>query len=503
VSATRNASLIPHWYGGAAHEHDGPTGQVHDPARGVAVREVAFADAAVVGAAVAAARTASETWGEEPAARRAALLAQWARVLREHRAELVELVCEENGKIPLDAEGEFERGIEVLDLAAGGGPLLLKGEFSDQVARGVDVRSMRRPLGVTAAITPFNFPLMAPIWLSSISLVCGNAVVIKPSEQDPGTAVRLAELAREAGLPDGVYNVVHGDKVAVDALLDHADVAAITFVGSTPVARYVYERGTAAGKRVQAFGSAKNHMVALPDCNLDFAADAAVSAAYGASGQRCMAVAALVAVGEVADPLVAAIAERARALRIGGFQDEGSELGPLVSRAACERVVGHIAGAEAAGAELVLDGRAYEHPQHRDGFYVGPTLVDRVTPQMDVYTQEVFGPLLPVLRVETLDAAIELLNASPYGNGAAIFTASGGAARRFEREAQAGMIGVNVPIPIPVAQYSFGGWKASRFGDVHMSGPEGYRFYTKGKIVTTRWPETSSGVNLAFGGAGR
>jgi malonate-semialdehyde dehydrogenase (acetylating)/methylmalonate-semialdehyde dehydrogenase len=405
----------------------------------------------------------------------------------------------EHGKVVSDARGEVQRGLEVVEFACGI-PTLLKGDFSDQVSTGVDVYSFREPLGVCAGITPFNFPVMVPMWMFPVAIACGNTFVLKPSERDPSAAQLIAELWAEAGLPDGVFNVVHGDKEAVDALLDHEDVAAVSFVGSTPIARYIHERGTANGKRVQALGGAKNHAIVLPDAPLDHAADHLVAAAFGSAGERCMAISAAVAVGGAADELVAAVSEKARAVKVGPGRDPDSEMGPVVTAAARERIVGLIGSGEQQGATLAVDGRGLSVPGYEDGFFVGPTVIDGVRADMDVYREEIFGPVLSVVRTDSVDDAIALINSNPYGNGTAIFTSSGEAARRFQRGVNVGMIGINVPIPVPVAYYSFGGWKDSLFGDKHIHGPEGVSFYSRAKVVTARWPhvEHASGASYHF-----
>ncbi len=384
------------------------------------------------------------------------------------------------------------RGIEVIEFACGI-PHLLKGEFSEDVSNGIDASSIRQPLGVVAGITPFNFPVMVPMWMYPVAIACGNTFLLKPSERDPSPSLLIADLWREAGLPEGVFTVVNGDAVAVDALLDHDDVAAVSFVGSTPVARHVFERATAAGKRCQALGGAKNHAVVMPDADLDAAADALTAAGYGSAGERCMAVSAVVVVGD-ADPLVRALGERATALTTGPGTDPGSDMGPLITAAHRDRVAGYLASAEAEGADVVVDGRGVKVPGHDDGFFLGPSLVDRVSPSMKVYRDEIFGPVLSVLRVDDLDEAIDLVNANPYGNGTAIFTRDGHAARRFRRDVQVGMVGINVAIPVPMAYYSFGGWKQSLFGDAHVHGMEGVRFNTRLKSVTTRWPVATPAV---------
>lgn len=491
-------AVASHWIGGESVATGEPRSPIHDPARDIVIREVELGTAAVVDRAVAAATAAFDDWADMPLGARTRVLRRWASLIDAHRGEFIAVMGEEQGKVRADAEGELTRGLETLEVACSA-PLLLKGEMSGQVATDLDAYSLRLPLGVCAAVTPFNFPFMAPVYLSSIALACGNTYIIKPSERVPTASLLLAELAREAGLADGVLNVVQGGADVVNAILDHPAIEAVSFIGSTPVARHVYARGTATGKRVQAFGGAKNHMVVMPDADLPAAADAAVSAAYGSTGQRCMAVSVVVAVEPCGDDLVAAIAERAARLRIGPATDEAAEMGPLISASARERVVGAIDEAARAGAEVVLDGR---ERADEDGYFVGPTLLDRVTPELEVYRQEVFGPVLSVVRVGGLTEALELIAKSPFGNGASVFTTSGAVARAFERRASAGMVGVNVPIPIPNAAYSFGGWKGSRFGDQHMAGTEGFRFYTRQKVITRRWPSAAvdDGVRLAFPG---
>jgi malonate-semialdehyde dehydrogenase (acetylating)/methylmalonate-semialdehyde dehydrogenase len=469
---------------------------VFDPATGAKTAEVDLASVEEVDAAVGAAAAAQRTWRDVPLARRVQVLFALRELVVRHEDHLAALITAQHGKTLADAAGEVQRGLECIEHACGI-PELLKGDASSQVASGVDVRSLRQPVGVAACITPFNFPCMVPLWMLPNAVACGNAVVLKPSERDPGPSMLLAELFSKAGLPDGVVNVVHGDQVAVNALLEHPQVDAVSFVGSTPVARHVYERGTAAGKRVQALGGAKNHMVVLPDADLDLAADAAVSAAYGSAGERCMAVSVVVAVGGVGDDLIDAIRLRLDKLVIGPGTDPASEMGPLITREHRDRVAGYIGKGADAGARVVVDGRTLERPG--DGFFLGVTLLDGVTPDMDVYRDEIFGPVLCVVRAEHYDDAIELVNASPYGNGVALFTRDGGAARRFEQEVEVGMVGINVPIPVPVAHFSFGGWRGSLFGDTHMYGPDGVRFYTRTKVVTTRWPDpATSSVDLGF-----
>ena len=488
---------IRHWIAGQAHA--GPAdrrGPVHDPATGAQIAEVAFADVETVDAAVASAEQAFPAWRATSLSRRADVLFRVRELVSQRRQELAAIVTREHGKVRADALGEIARGLENIEYACGI-PQLLKGEFSEQVAGGVDVYSIRQPLGVVAGITPFNFPAMVPMWIFANAIAAGNTIVLKPSEKDPSAAVFLAELLAEAGVPPGVFNVVHGDKAAVDRLLGHPTIAAVSFVGSTPVAKYVYERGTAAGKRVQALGGAKNHMVVLPDAEVGAAADAAVSAAFGSAGERCMAISVVVAVGSVADPLVAAIADRMRRLRVGPGTDPEAQMGPLITREHRDRVAGYLAEAEREGARVTVDGRRAPLPDA--GFFLGVSLVDQVTPEMRVYRDEIFGPLLAVVRVDRYEEAVDLVNRNPYGNGAAIFTRDGGAARRFQYEVRAGMVGINVPIPVPVAYYSFGGWKASLFGDHHIYGPAGVAFFTRSKVVTSRWPDpATSRIDLGF-----
>jgi malonate-semialdehyde dehydrogenase (acetylating)/methylmalonate-semialdehyde dehydrogenase len=417
-------------------------------------------------------------------------------LVHERRADIAALLTAEHGKVPSDALGEVTRGLEVIEYACGI-PTLVKGDFSEQVSSGVDVYSIRQPLGVVTGITPFNFPAMVPMWMWAPALACGNCFVLKPSEKDPSASLLVAELLKEAGVPDGVFNVVMGDKVAVDRLLVHPDIAAVSFVGSTPIARYIYETGTKNGKRVQALGGAKNHMVVLPDADIDMAADAAVSAAYGSAGERCMAVSVVVAVGDVGDEIVDAIKQRLPSVKVGPGSDPSSEMGPLITEAHRDKVASYIDRGREQGATVVADGR--ELDVDGDGFFLGVSLLDGVTPEMDCYKDEIFGPVLSVARVATYDEALKLVNENPYGNGTAIFTRDGGVARQFQFESNAGMVGVNVPIPVPVAYYSFGGWKGSLFGDSHAYGPESIHFYTRGKVVTSRWPDpATSKVDLGF-----
>jgi malonate-semialdehyde dehydrogenase (acetylating)/methylmalonate-semialdehyde dehydrogenase len=492
-------ATITHWIAGGPWT--GPVarwGDVFDPATGRVTARVAFADAEVVGAAVAAARRAARAWGETSLSARARVLFAFRELLERRKQELAAIVSHEHGKVLSDALGEVNRGLEVVEFACGL-PELLKGQFSENVSSGVDSYAMRQPLGVVAGITPFNFPAMVPMWMYPLAIACGNAFVLKPSEKDPSASIFCARLLAEAGLPDGVFSVVHGDRAAVDALLAHPDVQAVSFVGSTPVARYVYETATRAGKRVQALGGAKNHMVVLPDADVELAADAAVSAAYGSTGQRCMAVSVVVLVGEAADRLVPRLRERVRRLRVGPGGDPAAEMGPLVTREHRDRVLAYVARGCEEGAELLEDGRDVVVAGHEAGFFLGPCLFDRVRPDMTIYRDEIFGPVLSLVRVETYDEALDLVNRSPYANGVALFTNDGGAARRFQHEVQVGMVGINVPIPVPMAYYSFGGWKQSLFGDAHVHGREGIHFYTRGKVVTARWPDPRHrGVNLGF-----
>ncbi len=481
--------VLPLWIDGReAPGNSGRFGDVFDPSTGRVVRRVPFAGREEIGQAVAAAQAAFPAWRDTPPLRRARILARFRELLETNRDELARLITEEHGKTLPDAAGSLQRGIEVVEFASGV-PHLLKGEQSEDVAKGVDSHSVLQPLGVCAGITPFNFPAMVPMWMFPVAIACGNTFVLKPSEKVPSTALRLASLFHEAGLPHGVLNVVPGDAVAVEAILEHPGVSAVSFVGSTPVARRVYETAAKHGKRVQALGGAKNHAVVLPDAELEFTADALIGAAYGSAGERCMAISAVVAVGSAADPLVARLEAKAKALRVGAGTRPGVEMGPLVTAAHRERIRGLIARGVDEGAKPVLDGRALEVSEGRQGFFLGPTLFDHVTPAMTVYREEIFGPVLVVLRVGSLDEAIALVNANPYGNGTALFTRSGQAAQKFERDVQVGMVGINVPIPVPMAFFSFGGWKQSLFGDLHVHGMEGVKFYTRTKTVTSRWPE--------------
>jgi len=488
---------VSHWIDGApASATSGRLSAVFNPATGRRIGDVGLASTSDVAAAVDSATAAARVWRQASLSRRSGVLFAFRQLLHDHADELAAIVTEEHGKVLDDARGEIARGLENVEFASGA-PQHLKGEFSEQASTGVDVYSIRQPLGVVAGITPFNFPVMVPLWMAANAIACGNAFILKPSEKDPSAALQLAELWKLAGLPDGVFTVIQGDKEAVDALIDHPDVAAISFVGSTPVAKDIYERGTAAGKRVQALGGAKNHMLVLPDADVDHAADAAVSAAYGAAGERCMSVSVVVAVGPVGDQLVDAIASRLPNLVIGDGSTEGTDMGPLISEAHRDKVATYISEGEDDGARVIVDGRKAHVPE--EGFFLGTTLLDHVRPDMSVYSDEIFGPVLAVVRVDSYADGVALINENPFGNGAVIFTRDGGAARQFQFDVEAGMVGINVPIPVPVAFYSFGGWKSSLFGDAHMYGPEGIAFYTRGKVVTARWPDPAeSMIDLGF-----
>jgi malonate-semialdehyde dehydrogenase (acetylating)/methylmalonate-semialdehyde dehydrogenase len=480
-------------FGGAGER----TGPVYNPATGEQQAQVRLASAADVDAVVASSLSAAAAWRTSSLSTRQKVLFAARELLAQRRMEIAEAITAEHGKVLSDAAGEVQRGIEVVEFACGI-PHLLKGGFSEGVSTGVDVYSIRQPLGVVAVISPFNFPSMVPLWFVPIAIACGNAVVLKPSEKDPTAANLIAQAFTDAGLPPGVLNVVHGDKEAVDTILRHRDIKAVSFVGSTPIARYVYETGTQAGKRVQALGGAKNHMIVLPDADLDLAADAAVNAGYGSAGERCMAISALIAVDPIGDELVGKIKERIATLRTGDGTRK-VDMGPLVTREHRDKVASYVAAGDEAGAELSVDGRGVQPDADGDGFFLGPTLIDKVTPSMSVYTDEIFGPVLSVVRVPSYEAALELVNTNPYGNGTALFTNDGGAARRFQYEVEVGMIGINVPIPVPVSYYSFGGWKNSLFGDSHAHGMEGVHFFTRGKVVTSRWLDPShGGLNLGF-----
>jgi malonate-semialdehyde dehydrogenase (acetylating) / methylmalonate-semialdehyde dehydrogenase len=494
VDAPAAVKPINHWISGAAYSgQSGRSGPVFNPATGDQSGAVDFASAEEVDRAVQAAKQAFPAWRALSLAKRAELFFAIRELVHERREEIAKILTSEHGKVLSDAMGEVTRGLEVIEFCCGI-PHLLKGGMTEQASTGIDVYSIRQPLGVVAGITPFNFPAMVPMWMWGPALATGNTFVLKPSEKDPSASVYVAQLLKEAGLPDGVFNVVHGDKVAVDAILGHPDVAAVSFVGSTPIAKYVYEKATANGKRCQALGGAKNHMIVLPDADIDMAADAAISAAYGSAGERCMAVSMVVAVGEVADPLVDAIKQRIPNVKVGDGMDSTSEMGPLITREHREKVASYIGADD--GAKVVVDGR---DGAPDDGFFLAPTLLDDLKPGMKAYDDEIFGPVLGVTRVSTYDEAVRLVNENPYGNGTAIFTRDGGVARQFQFDAQVGMVGINVPIPVPVAYYSFGGWKASLFGDRHIYGPEGIDFYTRSKVVTSRWPDpATSKVDLGF-----
>jgi malonate-semialdehyde dehydrogenase (acetylating) / methylmalonate-semialdehyde dehydrogenase len=495
------ARKVTHWIGGK--RHDGASerhGEVLDPATGRVAGTVDFASVAIVDEAVAAARDAFPEWGSSALALRTRILFSFRELLDKHRDEVAAAITAEHGKTLADAAGEVARGLDVVELACGI-PHLLKGEFSENVSTRVDTYSLRQPIGVAAGITPFNFPAMVPLWMFPLAIACGNCFVLKPSEKDPGASLLLAELFAEAGLPAGVLNVVQGDAVAVNRLLEHPDVAAVSFVGSTAVARHIYETCARHGKRVQALGGAKNHMLVLPDADLDLAADAAVSAGFGSAGERCMAVSVVVAVDPVGDELVAKVAERIAALAVGPGDNPDSEMGPLVTREHRDRVASYLESGVEQGATLAVDGRSHGLVEGADpaGFFLGPSLLDNVEPQMSAYRDEIFGPVLSVVRVPTYEAGVALVNANPYGNGTAVFTNDGGAARRFQHEIEVGMVGINVPIPVPVAYFPFGGWKQSLFGDTHVYGTDGVHFYTRGKVVTSRWLDPShGGVHLGF-----
>jgi malonate-semialdehyde dehydrogenase (acetylating)/methylmalonate-semialdehyde dehydrogenase len=497
VTSSEGIVQIGHWIDGrVVPSQSGRSGPVYNPATGRQTGEVGFANKAEVDLAVEAARKAFPAWRELSLSRRTEILFRIRELMFAHRDAISRLVTSEHGKVLSDASGEVQVGLEIIEYACGLAELL-KGSFSEQVSAGYDVHSIRQPLGVVAGITPFNFPAMVPMWMWPIAIASGNTFVLKVSEKVPSASMLMARLLQEAGLPDGVFNIVHGDKLAVDALLEHPDIAAISFVGSTPIAHYVYETAAKQGKRVQALAGAKNHMIVMPDADIAMAADAAVGAGYGSAGERCMAVSQVVAVGAIADDLVAAIKERIPKVRVGDGLDPDSQMGPLVTREHLEKVASYIDKGREQGAEVLVDGR--ESVPDSDGYFIGPSLLDRVTVDNIVYKDEIFGPVLGVTRVNTYDEAVKLVNENPWGNGTAIFTRDGGVARRFEFECQAGMVGINVPIPVPVPYYSFGGWKSSLFGDTHIYGPEGVKFYTRGKIVTSRWPDpATSKIDLGF-----
>jgi malonate-semialdehyde dehydrogenase (acetylating)/methylmalonate-semialdehyde dehydrogenase len=488
--------MISHWVNGSVMT-DKPdrTGEIFNPATGQVSANVAFADAATVDEIVNISEKAFEQWRHASLTKRTQILFSFRELVNINKEKIAELITAEHGKVLSDAQGEVTRGLEVVEFACGI-PHLLKGGFSEEVSTGVDVYSIRQPLGPVAIISPFNFPAMVPMWFFPIALACGNTVVVKPSEKDPSAIMFIAELLKEAGLPDGVFNVIHGDKVAVDALLVHPKIKSISFVGSTPIAKYVYENGTKSGKRVQALGGAKNHMIVLPDADLELAADAAINAGFGSAGERCMAISAIVAVEPIADKLIEKIKERALKIKTGDGT-KGADMGPLVTKAHRDKVASYIAAGEKEGAKVVVDGRTVK--VDGEGFWLGPTLFDQVKPNMSIYLEEIFGPVLSVIRVKSYDEALKLVNDHQYGNGTAIFTNDGGAARRFQNEVEVGMVGINVPIPVPMAYFSFGGWKNSLFGDSHAHGTEGVHFFTKGKVVTSRWLDPShGGINLGF-----
>jgi malonate-semialdehyde dehydrogenase (acetylating)/methylmalonate-semialdehyde dehydrogenase len=491
---------IQHWINGSPTTGTGPeTAPVFNPATGAEQARVALGGSADVDAAVAAAARAYETWSESSLTQRTQVMFAFRQLLVEHEEELGRIISAEHGKTVDDARGEITRGREVVEFACGLGDVL-KGSFSDQVSRGVDVHNFRQPLGVVAGITPFNFPAMVPLWMHPIAIATGNTFILKPSERDPSAATYVAELYKQAGLPDGVFNVVHGGKPAVDAILTHPGIQAVSFVGSTPIAKYVHETATAHGKRVQALGGAKNHAVVLPDADLEFAANHITAGAYGSAGERCMALSVAVAVGDAADGLVEVLQRKAHEVKVGPGDAPGTEMGPLVTQAARERVENAVTTAATQGATVVVDGRGLkiDDPAYAEGFFTGPSLLDHVTTEMDAYKEELFGPVLAIVRADTLDQAIDLINANPYGNGTALFTASGEAARRFQRKVNIGMIGINVPVPVPMSYYSFGGWKDSLIGDSPVHGPEGIRFYTRPKVITTRWPQPRQQVAAGF-----
>jgi malonate-semialdehyde dehydrogenase (acetylating)/methylmalonate-semialdehyde dehydrogenase len=498
ASADAELGHVNHWINGRLTEGtSGRRGPVFDPATGRQSKWVDFASVEEVDSAVKAAAEAFPAWRSTSISRRTEIMFRIRNLVDQRRKEIAALLTAEHGKVPSDALGEVARGLENLEFATGI-PHLLKGAYSEQVSGGIDVYNIRQPLGVVAGITPFNFPAMVPMWMFGNAIACGNTFILKPSEKDPSASLLIAELLHEAGVPDGVFNVVHGDKVAVDRILEHPSIKAVSFVGSTPIAKYIYETGTRNGKRVQALGGAKNHMIVLPDADIDMAADAAVSAAYGSAGERCMAVSVVVAVGDVGDKIVSAIADRLPKIKVGPGSDSASEMGPLVTREHRDKVASYLSKAEEAGATVVTDGRK-DAMYNEEGFYLGVSLIDNVQPDHDSYRNEIFGPVLEVMRVATYDDAVKLINDNQYGNGTAIFTRDGGAARQFQFEVQAGMVGINVPIPVPVAYYSFGGWKDSLFGDLNMYGPEGVQFYTRSKVITSRWPDPgTSKVDLGF-----
>jgi malonate-semialdehyde dehydrogenase (acetylating)/methylmalonate-semialdehyde dehydrogenase len=489
---------LEHWINGSSTAGTSTrSAPIWNPATGEQTRHVVLGSTQDVDDAVRSGLEAFQDWSQASLSKRSKVLFAFRELINSHIDQLAELITDEHGKVLSDARGEVQRGLEVVEFACGI-PHLLKGDYSDQVSTDVDTFSFREPLGVVAGITPFNFPVMVPMWMHPVAIACGNSFVLKPSERDPSASLLVAELWKRAGLPDGVFNVVHGDKEAVDALLDHPDIAAVSFVGSTPIAQYIHQRGTASGKRVQALGGAKNHAIILPDADVDFAADHLAAAAFGSAGERCMAISAAVAVGSAGDRIVEAVTKRANAVQVGSGREPASEMGPVITPESKARIVDLIGSGEKQGARLTADGRGLVVAGLEGGFFVGPTVLDDVTTGMDVYRQEIFGPVLSVLRVETVDDAIAMINANPFGNGTAIFTSSGEAARRFQRGVKVGMIGINVPVPVPMSYYSFGGWKDSLFGDKHVHGPEGVSFYTRGKVVTARWPHVDHSSDASF-----
>jgi len=488
---------IGHFIGGrVTRSSSGRSGKVYNPATGQHRANVDFASLEEVNHAIEVAKEAHKSWRLVPLSRRAEILFKLRALIDEHKGDLARILTLEHGKVHSDALGEIARGLENIEFACGVSNLL-KGGFSEGASRGVDVYSIRQPLGVVAGITPFNFPAMVPMWMFANAIACGNCFILKPSEKDPSASLFMADLLRQAGLPDGVFTVIQGDKLVVDRLLEHPDIAAVSFVGSTPIAKYIYETGTKNGKRVQALGGAKNHMLMLPDADIGMAADAAVSAAFGSAGERCMSISVVVAVGSSADPFIEAVKERLPKIKVGPGSDSESEMGPLITREHRNKVAGYLEGAALEGASVLVDGRDAEF--EGDGFFLGVSLIDHVKPGMKVYDEEIFGPVLCVVRVNSYEEGLKLINEHPYGNGTAIFTRDGGAARQFQFEVNVGMVGVNVPIPVPVSYYSFGGWKASLFGDLHMYGPDGIQFFTRTKVVTSRWPDpATSSVDLGF-----
>ncbi len=488
---------ISSWVNGAAHPStSGRSGKVFNPATGEHAADVDFLSVPEIDAVVAASKAAFPAWRATGLSRRAEIMFRFRELIEANRMELARLISSEHGKVPSDAAGEIARGLENVEFACGI-PHLLKGGYSEQASRGIDVYSIRQPLGVVAGITPFNFPAMVPLWMMANAIACGNTFILKPSEKDPSAALFLAQLLKEAGLPDGVLNIVQGDAVAVNRILEHPDIAAVSFVGSTPIAKYIYETGTKHGKRVQALGGAKNHMMVLPDADLDMAADAAVNAAYGSAGERCMAISMVIAVGDIADAFIEKVKERLPKIKVGPGTDPTAEMGPLITKEHRDRVASYLENAPTEGASLLVDGR--NHGIEGNGYFLGVSLIDHCKPGMKCYDDEIFGPVLGVTRVSSYQEGLALINDNLYGNGTAIFTRDGGAARQFQYEVNVGMVGINVPIPVPVSYYSFGGWKASLFGDTHMYGPEGIQFYTRGKVVTSRYPDPStSKIDLGF-----